>query len=432
MSSGSRVRHTSKTRIRGRPLSSSKPVEGSDADHSSWIADDICTRCGALAPHGKLYCSDKCREQDSQTATTMPTKDPRVEELSKELSQLRYPMTLSPHLTAATAGLPLFSKQTMPDSQQSSRSPGSSLERREYRGMHRSPSHSSGSAGTEKSDSELTSPSPWQVGLDVSEEHGDISDDDDLALPPSVVGGTPFATTRNVGTRIHKFKSGSFTSPKNPLWSSPTLAPHSMLPTRSTQSPIQFTRMPCSTNIPSSLIYANPMNTGKSILPATLRRLGSDPPSERHSPPLMTKSRSHISTLSNDSPTELFANYMKSAPILKQEAAAQKNQDADLSTRQPENDPNMSDTCSSDVCQNCNQSILSDSTEKQSHGSFEEPTRGRSLRRTGHSCCSGHRRLDAAACDPYCVLSMSRSRKTSHSTPSNDFVLPLCPTKPSA
>ena len=432
MSTGPRVRRASRTRIRGRPPSISKPVEGSDTDQSSWIADDICTRCSALAPHGKLYCSEKCREQDSETAVSMPANEPKIEELSKALSQLRYPMTLSPHLTAATAGLPLFSKHPVSDSHQSSRSFGSSPERRECDGLHRSPSHSSDSIGSEKSESELTSPSPWQVGLDVSEENEEVSDNDDLTLPPSVVGASPFATSRSIGTRMHKFKSGSFTSSKGPQLSSPTLAPHSVVSTRSAQSPIQFTRMPCSTNIPSSVLYANPKGRSKSNIPATLRRFGSDPPSERHSPPLLSKSRSQFSNTPNDCSVDLFSNHLKPASMQMQSAPDQNSHNADPSPRQQEYNPKNSDICSSGECQNSNQSIHSIATEKQSSGSCDEPTRGRSLRRTGHSCCSGHRRLDAAACDPYCILSLSRSHKNSHPVPSNDFVFPLCPTEPSA
>lgn len=434
MSSGSRVRRSSRTRCshRGRPSSGSKPAEGSDADQSSWIADDICTRCGALAPHGKLYCSEKCREQDSQNAATLPTKDPKVEELSKALSQLRYPMTLSPHLTAATAGLPMFPKHKASEHQQSLHSPSSSSERRDCGGMPRSPSPSSGSVGSEKSESELTFPSPWQVGLDVSDEQGDISEDDDLTLPPSVMGSTLFATSRSVGTRMYKFKSGSFSTPKGPLWSSPTLAPHSMVTTRSSESPIQFTRMPCSTNIPSSVIYANPMSTGKATLPATLRRLGSDPQSERHSPPPMAKSRSHFSYMSHDHSSDMIPNHPKQMPVQKQEASDQKHHDSDISLRSMDREHRITNQNSPDLCQNCNESITSGTSGHQSNGSSDDPPRGRPLRRTGHSCCSGHRRLDAAACDPYCILSMNRNNKASHAVPSPDLVFPLCPTEPSA
>lgn len=430
MSLEPRVRRTSKTRSshRGRHSSSSKSMDGNVADQSSWIADDICTHCGALAPHGKLYCSEKCREKDSQSLKDIPAENEKEEELSKTLSQLRYPMTLSPHLTAATSGLPLFPKQKVLDSHQTSGSSASCCERRaEHGGLYRSPSHSSGSAASDKSDSELT-PSPWHAGLDLDEQHGDISDDDELALPPSVLGSTSFISGRSIGVRMQKFKSGSFSSPKGPLWSSPALVPHSMAPTRSVQSHIQFTRMPCSTNIQSSVIFANPMNSNRPNVPATLRRLGSDSQTERHSPPILTKSRSNFSFQNQDHPVD--TSISKRVSTETQDVLDPVPQDTDLSTLPSDQG---SDSALSDVCHNCNRSIQSDTSEKVlSIGSSDEPCRGRSRMRTGHSCCSGHRRLDAAACDPYCILSINRHRRILHPVPSTEFVFPLCPTEPSA
>ncbi|KAL4399615.1 hypothetical protein ACI68E_003996 [Malassezia pachydermatis] len=225
-------------------------------NESSWIADDICTKCGALAPNGKLYCSTKCRNDDLSSTIEKGRLPCDSSPVNEGLNQLRYPMTLSPHLTAASSPHASHSHKSAtfsrPNSSQVSAGDGQNENSGTPPLQDSSDARSNGSSLSDGNDSDLFAPSPWQTGLDESGDEISDLEDGELGLPPAVSRASHILSRRNSSRNGDRHKVGSLTHTRNPPWSSPALMPSSLNQIR-TYSPIHFNRMPGATNLPSSL-----------------------------------------------------------------------------------------------------------------------------------------------------------------------------------
>lgn len=258
----------SRSRSRARPVASylRRGAADSDEDQSSWIADDICTHCGGLAPHGKLYCSRKCRDADAQDGTKKYGKTIAEEPGATEsLSKLRYPMTLSPS-AQQSASFParLKSKSFKATFSLQRQNSGSSVSSHEdelerdgqYRSHTRQGSRSSTSSNSDFVETDLTTPSPWQSGIDLEDEQEFAKlDDPDLQLPPAMCPSNQVLLRKGVThPSTSSFKSSSSLSALHRTRTSPTIHPLTHNPSGSMLH-MQFNRLPGSTNLPMPVLF---------------------------------------------------------------------------------------------------------------------------------------------------------------------------------
>lgn len=258
----------SRSRSRARPVVSHnrRATTDSDEDQSSWIADDICTHCGGLAPHGKLYCSRKCRDADAQDGTKKYGKTIAEEPgVTENLSKLRYPMTLSPtvqHSTSFPAKLKSRSfKATFSLQRQNSGSSVSSNEDEldrdvEHPSHTRQGSRSSTSTNSDFVETDLTTPSPWQSGIDLDEDHEFAKlDDPELQLPPAMCPSNQVLLRKGVTqSNTSSFKSSTSLSALHRTRASPTMLPLTHNSSGSMLN-MQFNRLPGSTNLPMPVVF---------------------------------------------------------------------------------------------------------------------------------------------------------------------------------
>lgn len=257
----------SRSRSRARPVASyhRRAAADSDEDQSSWIADDICTHCGGLAPHGKLYCSRKCRDADAQDGTKKYGKTIAEEPgVTENLSKLRYPMTLSPS-AQQSASFPAklksrsFKATFSLQRQNSGSSVSSDEEELERDGTHlshtRQGSRSSTSTNSDFVETDLTTPSPWQSGIDLEEDNELAKlDDPELQLPPAMCPSNQVLLRKGVAHPNTSFKSSSSLSALHRTRASPTIAPLTHNASGSMLH-MQFNRLPGSTNLPMPVVF---------------------------------------------------------------------------------------------------------------------------------------------------------------------------------
>ncbi|WFD01068.1 hypothetical protein MYAM1_003829 [Malassezia yamatoensis] len=240
----------------------------SDEEQSSWIADDICTHCGGLAPHGKLYCSRECRDADGIDAQHRPVKSSHTSPPPLDpphLSSLRYNMTLSPPVPNASSLKPAKSRSLQmalamnrPESSCCSSSEDE-FEKDFPRSYHsRHGSNSSTSTSSDMNDSALTTPSPWQPVTDLDDRPGSASNalEDDLQLPPAVLPTHDILLRKGVSHASGRPSSNSFGSvlAPCPVRTSPGALPVTFGVKHGSQ--MQFIRMPSTTNLPTPVVYA--------------------------------------------------------------------------------------------------------------------------------------------------------------------------------
>ena len=418
-----------RSRTRQKHFASKRTTGARHEDEQiSWIADDICTRCGAAAPYGKLYCSTKCRNADIASESSMK----RVEEddavQHDSLNQLRYPMTLSPHLTPfSMKPAPSLRKSSAPKPARNDTSTcslprdGDSLD--VCRAHARKASRSSDSDVSDLIDTDLTTPSPWRTGIDAPDDSDGISDLDDaeFRLPPSVIGSDPASMPVTSGAIPLSIQSGARTLRPHKSCTSPALLPQLTAPSHHVQSPILFHRMPSSTNLPSSLGFIS-----KIYPPHSLRHsihtescegnsFGQCTPQLRRSPPRRVspereqgdmfnpKTLSKACTIQPTYPQE--ASIVKSSP----ETVRPTSQGTVLNSRDINSAP-----------QHCT-GPTSPGVEAMDKDDNEEPQRGRSRTRHGHSCCTGRRKSLWATCH---ACSLPTASLSSHQVPGNAL---LCP-----
>ncbi|WFD45150.1 hypothetical protein MPSI1_003827 [Malassezia psittaci] len=240
----------------------------SDEEQSSWIADDICTHCGGLAPHGKLYCSRECRDADgidAQDGSALSSHTDHAHLDPPHLSSLRYNMTLSPPVQSASSfklGKSRSLQTTFSMNRRESSCSSSSEDEfekdfsRSYHSRHGS--NSTTSTNSDMSDSALTTPSPWQPVTELDDRPGSVSKapEDDLQLPPAVLPSHDILLRKavsHVSDRPSPNPSGSVSSPSQ-LRSSPGALPVSLGVKHA--SLMQFNRMPSTTNLPTPVVYA--------------------------------------------------------------------------------------------------------------------------------------------------------------------------------
>lgn len=452
--SHSRVRHVSAPR---RWIGTD-----SDEDQSSWIADDICTHCGGLAPHGKLYCSRKCRDADAsdkQLPEDQLSQDEADSDgIAETLKRLRYPMTLSPSVQG-NVGLPKLTKSrsaktTFMLARQNSSSSISSeddLETGLERPAHtRHGSRSSVSTGSDLVDTDLTTPSPWQSGIDLDDDNEFSKlDDAELQLPPAMCPSSQVLLRKGTSSQSStSLKSSSFTAPRR-TFMSPTLAPQSNT-VRGSGFHMQFSRLPGSTNLPTPVFYsAGPTQTPGKMGHAVTKSRSSDsaqdvfadltneaagPSVDLHSASLSdpvqnqmskterTKSFSAIqgrlNRPSNQSPLGVWKqNVIKTKAATNHSPRRTYSDTSELCDCQKKSLRANADTGSTASMSGSAGGASSDSrTACESSDHMETPVRGRALRRTGHSCGSGHRRSSRASCDPCTLLRQDSANSTTNST----------------
>lgn len=272
-------RHRGTARSRPVQITTSYNISNSDdseEEQASWIADDICCRCGALAPHGKLYCSDSCRELDAFSSKldkdTSPaaTSSEEATIVAQSLDKLRYPMTRSPKLTTSSVpsrpsafSLSRIVSEISLGAQHAGRSaePDMSSSEEEadeedaaaamdaksaLRFAHLRNSSRSSASSSDPVETETTTPSPWQNGIDLDDSDLDRLDDPDMKLPPSV-----YATSH-----VLLRKGSSNSNATENRRSSASLSPKAPASMRTSPSPsIQFSRMPGATNLPAPVFY---------------------------------------------------------------------------------------------------------------------------------------------------------------------------------
>lgn len=434
----------------------------SDEDQLSWIADDICTHCGGLAPHGKLHCSRKCRDADAnngiETVGSLTHDDSGV---SESLSKLRYPMTLSPTVQhgsgipkqkRSNAGRPLFTLKRQ--NSFSSTSSDDDAEQNSRKSIHgRNGSHSSASTGSDHNETDLTTPSPWQSGVEFENDH-DFSklEDADLQLPPAMCPSSQVLLRRSITHQHTPCFTSSSLSASQRIHASPTLTPHSHGTNKGSGFQMQFNRLPGSTNLPTPVFYsAGPsQSTSRTGFPVTKSRSDgaketlqgnmSEPqlqpvpilPIREGLNSSLDRCRSCAYNRLSNPCTESsvcawkqchgLSNGLSQSPSRTYSTGSEPcacNLDSlspcmDVGAVTPSNRPN-------NVAQEAKSTIASPEP-------LETPLRGRALHRTSHSCCSGHRRSSRASCDP-CMMMHRDSSKSRFSNRTNMPAFPPYPSK---
>ena len=230
----------------------------SDEDHSSWIADDICTRCGAHAPHGKLYCSTRCWDEDARLAQATKSDETSP---SRSLADLRYPMSISPHNSNLVSCLSSLTLCKSAPSGVRSRRPDTPLSDDDpvvSRPAHIRQSSASSHSSFEENELETTTPSPWQTGIEMDDEDLNQLDDAELELPPSILA------TNHVLLRQGVTRKNAQVVPTVPV-QSPTIVPHRVR----FRNEMQFSRKPGATSMPSPVVFTS-NTTAPNIMSRTM------------------------------------------------------------------------------------------------------------------------------------------------------------------
>lgn len=380
-------------------------------EQTSWIADDICTRCGASAPQGKLYCSTKCRNAD--IASGAPVK--KVEEddalLHDSLNQLRYPMTLSPHLTPfSMKPAKSLRKTSAIKFERRDTSACSMLSEDDSLGAccahAQNASQSSDSDVSDLIDTDQTTPSPWRSGIDGPEDSDGISDLDEaeLRLPPSVLGFEPASMPLRSGAIPMSIQSGARTPRPRKSCTSPALLPQLTAPSQQAESPILFHRMPSSTNLPSSMGYTSKIYPSHGLRHSIhngsceTNSFGQCIPQLRWSPPRRVSPERKQGESFHP---EMLTKACTIEPTYPQEASILRSSPETVRPTSQGSVHNISDV--NFAPRNCT-GRSSPCLEAMESSDMDEPQRGRSRTRLGHSCCTGRRRSLWAACHA-CSLS---------------------------
>lgn len=401
-------------KTRGRRVFADRaPFCGSE-DQSSWIADDFCARCGAATQHGKLYCSNQCRNEDL-TSGSLAGNDLRGGNIhSDSFGKLRYPMTLSPHLTSSTVNT-VATKKKFPSvnfGQEESASSSSSESEPSDINLVRG-RKSPGSISSDPSDlveTDFTSPSPWRTGIDPSEGSDDISDLDEseLQLPPSVMYPRWPGSHASASKPI-KMQSGSCTPKARRSWTSPAFFPHLTPESQSCKAPISFSRLPCSTNLPPHT-SCHKISTPQ-FAQHSARKGGNDcyPQDEnaqhrRSSPASRFFSSAKPSFVSI---RPLSHDYTKSDSTLAGLDHSVPKVSLEVLSRQSTNTPAVKSPCESET-QNSPCMEAMDSCDED-----EVPVRGRSRIRAGQACRPSVRSSSRTSSEPLLFLHLgTRSRST--------------------
>lgn len=417
-----------RSRTRQKHFASKRSTGARHEDEQiSWIADDICTRCGAAAPHGKLYCSIKCRNADIASESSIKKVEEDDTVLHDSLNQLRYPMTLSPHLTPfSLKPTTSLRKSSAPKHGRNGTSTCSLACDGDSQGVCRAharkASQSTDSDVSDLIDTDLTTPSPWRIGIDAPDDSDGISDLDDaeLRLPPSVLGSEPASMPVTSGAIPLSIQSGTRTPRPHKSCTSPALLPQLTAPSQHVQSPILFHRMPSSTNLPSSMGFISKIYPSHSLRHSHIGNFESNSsgqctPQFRRSPPRRVSPEReqgdvfHPNTLSKASTIQ--PTYPQEASIIKSspETVYPTSQGTVLNSR----DINS-------ASQHC-AGRTSPGVDAMHKDDNEEPQRGRSRTRHGHSCCTGRRRSLWATCH---ACSLPTTSLPSHQVLGNAL---LCP-----
>lgn len=402
-----------RSRTRGRRSTMSRGTgHGPEDEQSSWIADDICAHCGSVAPQGKLYCSIKCRNADTTSATSSTKHDQAAVVLNDSLNQLRYPVTLSPRLTASstkTATYPTaqteVSKGICCDKSHSVLS--SETDQLIFRSFPmRKNSHSSRSDGSDLNDSDTTSPSPWKFGLDTPEHIDAISDVDEaeLCLPPSLDNPSHFPDTTLSAPKLMSSQSASHTPKVRPFCPSSVLRPTTSSHSDFVCSPILFRRIPGTTNMPSAVGYGKTQSASMCAGSRGVQNTTCDCCSIGSCIPELRWTSTRQSSL--ERPTERIR---KSATIscvpskAEQDFSGTRKGAMIMSKASSSNVPSCNkfkpdEHCSSEQASCHCEEQLSPCLEAMDSCDDDEPQRGRPRNRVGHSCCGGHRSSIHASC----------------------------------
>lgn len=443
---------------RSRSLSASRHWSSADSDddQSSWIADDICTHCGGLAPHGKLYCSRKCRDADASDGAGHPggsiAEEPGV---SEGLSKLRYPMTLSPPVQHA-ASLPKLSKSKSAkavfslksQNSASSLSSDEDVSKPDKTSAHaRHGSRSSVSTGSDVVDTDLTTPSPWQDGIDLDEDK-ELSklDDAELQLPPAMCPSSQVLLRKDISHQNgSSFKSSSLSAPHRTL-NSPTLLPHSHNP-RGSGFHMQFSRLPGSTNLPNPVVFSAGLSQGSCRPGHNVTKSRSSDSAKDYfcsvtSSPQMTP-LDHGSEANKTERAKSFSSVQnRITNPTKQSSVCAWRQNQHKAKTEPHLPPARMTPPNQELC-GCRLSqpalyvelgekdVDSNPSRPLDHESsdIEAPVRGRALQRKNHSCGTGARRSSRASCGPCTLLCREGSKHELSGNPKDVSGLSPVPSK---
>lgn len=287
----------------------------------------------------------------------------------------------------------------------------------------RKTSQSSDSDISDLIDTDLTTPSPWRSGIDAPEDSDGISDLDEaeLRLPPSVLGSEPASMPLASGAIPMSIQSGSRTPRPRKSCTSPALLPQLTAPSQHVQSPILFHRMPSSTNLPSSMGYTSKIYPPHGLRHSTYNgscesnSFGHCIPQLRWSPPRrVSPERKQGDSLN----PEMLTKACTIEPTYPQEASILRSSPE---TVRPTSQGTLQNSGDIDFPpQNCT-GCSSPCSEAIDNGDNDEPQRGRSRKRLGHSCCTGRRRSLWAACH---ACSLPTASLSSHPALGNAI---LCP-----
>ncbi|CAO1632065.1 unnamed protein product [Parajaminaea phylloscopi] len=257
---------------------------------SSWLPDEFCIACGAPAGTRKLYCSDKCRDDEQQGVqnTVGLSSAFDVKELAEEASYFtadaaaatalspkaagpvlfRYPCPPSPNLIAQRKTLnngnehsPVTVFDRSPSAMRSQPSgfskAGVSSTAEDATARRRRGSSDSSNCSTDSSSAVLTDPSTPSPAFRPSSVSGrKLSDDEDVdedlegnafRLPPSLVSAPPVVMRHHTHqSHMHSRRTPSLSGASGP----PNRHPSTHYPTMS------YARRPSSTNVPAPVLFS--------------------------------------------------------------------------------------------------------------------------------------------------------------------------------
>ncbi|EPQ31851.1 uncharacterized protein PFL1_00050 [Pseudozyma flocculosa PF-1] len=303
----------------GRKDFDTSEIRTTPADElSSWLGDDVCTSCGGPTPHGKLFCSEKCKLADAEQVAQakhdqvrgLPSPS-RTDTFARDDTEhkFRYPCPPSPNLlaqystplkaTSLTSPALSAYQSSLPNSRGRyyNRSSNASTEAG-HLSMHkkRSSSQSTFSSISESNGSTSafasTDPSTPSPAYGATEDESSDLDANEFQLPPSV--STASAVMLRRTTRD---------SPKIKEAQLPSVG---MRPSEGSQqkSPMWFARRPSTTNLPPSMWYTSPAITATTKVTATGKGL----------PAISTSQRGDAqATLTKKAAMDFFANSRKMA-----------------------------------------------------------------------------------------------------------------------
>ncbi|WFD32857.1 hypothetical protein MSPP1_003908 [Malassezia sp. CBS 17886] len=408
--------HYDRSRMRTRSTGKLPITACPEEDQSSWIADDICTRCGGLAPHGKLYCSEACRADDSSACATNSTPENiEAAALAESLSKLRYPMTVSPSnastLPPSSRSLPARQRHSALffarcDSVSSLSSVEDLKDATAAHRTHMRTGSRSSTTSSEALDSEQRTPSPWHTGLELDDD-AELSklDDADLKLPPALCASNHILPRKGPPGPVCASKTVSFTTPRRAPALSPALVPQSPV-ARSSKgiSGMQFHRQPGATNLPMPVMFTAPVAGQGGIIRTSTIEEGAEvartdaadsadlpvhPRGPTKSEPCLAghQVRKRRDAANGTSTLAAQRNTPKVTDTLREAQVPQLARALSDGAKGP---PSVS--CLQCYGSACGAEVMEDM-----------PVRGRALQRTQHSCCSRKRRLELAACGEFTI-----------------------------